>query len=185
MNPPTDSARPEVSRPEFSRIVRLDEIGRMQWPTHVEADEAECAALAKRFGFAALDWLSADFSLVREGKTVFASGSIGAQLAQPCIATGDSVAEEVQEEFAIRFVPEGEANRTEPGEEIEIDAEACDILPYAGERIDMGEAIAETLALAVNPYPRSPGADAWLRDAGVMTEEQAGPFAALAALKAK
>lgn len=169
--------------PEFSRIVRLDELGRMQWPAHVAADENERAALARRFGFSALDRLEADYSLSREGSTLTATGDIRADLSQPCIATGEPVPEKVRENFTIRFLPDDQGTDT-PAEEIEIHADECDILTYDSNRIDIGEAIAETLALAVSPYPRSPDADTWLREAGVLNEEQAGPFAALAALKA-
>ena len=40
-----------------------------------------------------------------------------------------------------------------------------------------------TRALVVDPFPRSAGADAALREAGVLTEAEASPFAALAKLK--
>jgi uncharacterized metal-binding protein YceD (DUF177 family) len=56
---------------------------------------------------------------------------------------------------------------------------------HDGAAIDLGSAIADSLALAVDPYPRSPSADAALKDAGVLSEDEAGPFAALAALKSK
>lgn len=177
--------------PEFSRVVRLDEIGRMQFPAHLSATAEECAALAARFGFAALELLEGDYSLVRDGGTVLLTGTLRAALSQPCIATAEPVAEEVREDFAIRFVPEADLEPGAPGAEaeIEIDAEGADIVAYAGERFDIGEAIAETLALCVNPYPRSAEADATLRQAGVLSEEdaaeQSGPFAALAALKTK
>ena len=52
-----------------------------------------------------------------------------------------------------------------------------------GQTIDIGEAVAETMALAMTPYPRSAEADAYLREAGVLTEEQASPFAVLQSLK--
>lgn len=176
-----------TATPEFSHIIRLDAIGRLQWPVHVAADEGQRAALAARFGFLALDLLEAEFSMIREGATVMATGSLHARLAQPCTATGDPVAEEVREDFTIRFIPEAAdtGSEADPLAEIELDAQECDTLTYEAERIDMGEAIAETLALAVDPYPRSPKADSFLRDAGVLTEDQAGPFAALAALKGK
>ena len=51
--------------------------------------------------------------------------------------------------------------------------------------IDLGEAAAQTLALALDPYPRSPGAAAALKEAGVIGEGEAGPFGGLAALKGK
>ena len=41
--------------------------------------------------------------------------------------------------------------------------------------IDLGAALADTLALALDPYPRSPSAEAALKEAGVLSEEQAGP----------
>ena len=174
-----------ASPPEFSRIVRLDEIARLEWPATITADDAERAAIASRFSFASLNQLEAEYSIEREGKDIVATGRVRAALTQPCIATGEPVAETISEEFLIRFIPETEQQSGADDEEIELDAEECDILTYSGNRINIGEAIAETLALAVNPYPRSEVAAVYLREAGVLTEEQAGPFAALAALKGK
>ena len=60
-------------------------------------------------------------------------------------------------------------------------------MPIEDGAIDLGEAAAETLLLALDPYPRAPNADAVLREAGVKPEgeeeREPGPFAALAALK--
>jgi hypothetical protein len=56
---------------------------------------------------------------------------------------------------------------------------------HDGQAIDLGAAIADSLALVLDPYPRSPRAADALREAGVISEEEAGPFAALAALKGK
>jgi hypothetical protein len=39
------------------------------------------------------------------------------------------------------------------------------------------------LSLALDPYPRGPRADEALKSAGVLSEAEAGPFAALAKLK--
>ena len=155
--------------PEFCRFVRLDEIGRMEWPAHVSATSDERAALARRFGFSALDRLEASYTMTREGTVID--------------ATGEPVPETVNEPFVIRFVPDDGEHASARDEELELDAGECDMVTYSGGRIDMGEAIAETLALAANPYPRSAAADTYLREAGVLTEDQAGPFAALAALK--
>ena len=56
---------------------------------------------------------------------------------------------------------------------------------YDGAAIDVGEAVAETLSLSLDPYPRAPGAEEALEAAGVKSEEEAGPFAALAGLRDK
>ncbi|BAV65268.1 YceD family protein [Sphingobium cloacae] len=167
--------------PEFSRPVRIDQLGRHAAPMTISANEAERAALARRFNLLALDRLEADYALAEEDGAILARGHVRADLAQPCVATGVPVPETVDTELLLRFVAEESA--LPEGEELELDAEDCDTIGYSGNIIDMGEAVAETVALAMTPYPRSPEADAVLREAGVLTEEQASPFAALLSLK--
>ena len=88
----------------------------------------------------------------------------------------------MDQDFAVRFVgPEAMPD----AEEVELSAEDCDIMDHDGQAIDIGEAVAQSFGLALDPYPRSPDAEARLREAGVLSEEQAGPFGALAALKDK
>jgi uncharacterized metal-binding protein YceD (DUF177 family) len=70
-------------------------------------------------------------------------------------------------------------------EEVELAADALDTVEIEGGAIDLGEAAAETMALALDPFPRAPGAAEALEAAGVISEEDAGPFAKLAGLKAK
>ena len=70
-----------------------------------------------------------------------------------------------------------------PDEEIELGESDCDTVFYDGAMIDLGGAIADTLALSLDPYPRSAGAEAALKEAGVLSEEQASPFAVLAKLR--
>ena len=70
-----------------------------------------------------------------------------------------------------------------PDDEIELSESDCDVVFYDNAAIDLGTAIADSLALSLDPYPRSAGADAALKEAGVLTEEQASPFAVLAKLK--
>ena len=60
-----------------------------------------------------------------------------------------------------------------------------DVVFYDGAAIDLGEAVAETLVLSLDPYPRAPGAGETLKAAGVKSEEEAGPFGALVGLRDK
>lgn len=168
-----------MTPPEFSRPQRLDTIGAGESRVAVEADPAERAALARRFGLIAIDKLTADFTIRRDAAGIIARGRLSGAVVQPCSVTGDPVPAKIEEDFAIRFVPEGEGG----GDEVELSEEDCDTVFYTGGAIDLGEAAAETLALALDPFPRSPGAAAALREAGVLSEEEAGPFAALAKLK--
>ncbi|HEY0621678.1 DUF177 domain-containing protein [Sphingomonas sp.] len=165
--------------PEFSRPQRLDTIGAGESRVSVEAEAGERSALARRFGLIAIDSLKADFTIRRDAAGIIARGRLTGAVVQPCSVTGDPVPAKIEEDFAIRFVPEG----GESGEEIELSEDDCDTVFYTGGAIDLGEAAAETLALALDPFPRSPGAAAALREAGVLSEEEAGPFAALAKLR--
>ena len=167
-------------RDDFAHRLRLDTISAGQ-RLDLVADEAERKAVAERLRLASLDRLEAHAVLERDGQQVRARGRVRAALEQSCIATGDPVAEHVDEPFDISFLPAPVEGT--PDEEIELGAEDCDVVFYDGQAIDLGEAIADTLALAMQPYPRSPDAEDALKDAGVLSEEQAGPFAALAKLK--
>ena len=147
------------------------------------ADADERAAVAARLGLASLGRLDAHAVLRRDGTTITASGRVKASLEQRCVATGDPLPVRVDEAFDLRFVPEP---KTAGGdEEFELGADELDTLFHDGQAIDLGAAIADSLALALDPYPRSPKAEAALREAGVISEDEAGPFAALAALKGK
>lgn len=167
--------------PEFSRPVRIDQLGRHADGVTIVANAEERGALARRFGLLALDRLEADYALTEEQGVLFARGRVRAALAQPCVATAAAVPETIDESFTLRFVRD-DAPMPE-GAELEIDAEDCDTIGYDGAVIDMGEAVAETMALAMAPFPRAADAEDVLRQAGVLNEEQASPFAALLALK--
>lgn len=167
--------------PEFSRPVRTDQIARHAQGMTITADAGERDALARRFNLTSLDSLEADYALSEQDGAIEARGRLRARLAQPCVATGVAVPETIDTDFLLRFVPEGSG--ADGGEELEIDSEDCDTIGYDGQTIDIGEAVAETMALAMTPYPRSAEADAYLRQAGVLTEEQASPFAVLQSLK--
>ena len=172
-----------MTAPEFSRTVRVDTLGEIPRELSIEAEETERAALARRFGLPAIAGLSAALALTRTGVEVTARGRIKAEVTQSCVATAEPVEATVDEPFEIVFRPPPDASA--PDEEVELGESEMDVVFYDGASIDVGEAVAETLALSLNPYPRLPGAEEILRQAGVKSEEEAGPFGALAALRDK
>ena len=167
---------------DFGHRLRIDSIAHGQ-RVDIVADEAERAAVAARLRIESLQRLEAHAVLERDGSQVRARGRVRAALEQACIATGEPVPEHVDEPFDITFMPAPVDGS--PDEEVELGPEDCDIVFYDGQAVDLGTAIGDTLALAMEPYPRSPAAEETLRQAGVMSEEEAGPFAALAQLKKK
>jgi len=169
-----------VTAIEFARPIRLDTLGSAGQSVRIAAEPAEREALAARFGLLALERLEAEVSLARDGATVIAEGRLQAEVVQACIASDEPVPARIDEPFTLRFVP---AEMLADGDEIELSEADCDTLPYDGRVIELGEAVAETLALALDPFPRSPNAEAALREAGVVGEDEAkaasSPFAKL------
>jgi uncharacterized metal-binding protein YceD (DUF177 family) len=171
-----------VSLPEFSRSVRIDAIGVEPRQMAIEAEPDERAALSRRFGLVAIDRLAAEADLARRGTAVVARGRVTAAVTQSCVASGEPVEAAIDEAFDIEFRPTPAADADE---EIELGESELDVVFFDGGAIDLGEAAAETVALALDPYPRAPGASEALKAAGVKSEEEAGPFGALAGLRDK
>ncbi len=155
----------------------------------IVASAAECAALARRFGVTAIHALKAEVSFDEKDGAVLADGTLAASIEQPCAVSRDDFTYDVTEPLSLRFVPESSGRAYEPDEEIELDSDDLDEIEYAGETFDIGEAIAQTLGLAIDPYREGPGAEAVRQDAGIESDENrapSGPLAeALAALKGK
>jgi uncharacterized metal-binding protein YceD (DUF177 family) len=164
----------------FAHQLRLDQV-RDGERLDLVANDAERSAIARRLSLQGLDRLEAHVCLERAGAIVRAKGRLVAALEQSCVVTGDPVAAHVDEPFALLFTPEPASST--PDEEVELGEADCDTVFYDGALIDLGSAIADTLALSLDPYPRSAGADAALKEAGVLTEGQASPFAILAKLR--
>ena len=166
---------------DFAHRLRLDTI-RDGDRIDLAASDEERIAIARRLGLIGIERLDAHATLSRTGKSVRAEGRLAAALTQSCVVTGEPVSTLVDEPFELVFMPEPEGSGGhEP--EIELGETDCDTVFHDGSAIDLGAAIADTLALNLDPYPRSAGADAALKEAGIMTEEEASPFAALAKLR--
>jgi uncharacterized metal-binding protein YceD (DUF177 family) len=154
----------EFSRPVAAGGLAEEEIHR------IEATAAERTALARRFGLRALESLSAEVRLAPLGRGLRLDAALEADVVQECVVTLQPVPNHVSERFALVY---GEAPAS-PDEDSVVE-------PLENETIDIGEAVAQQLSLALNPYPRAPGAAVDRRWTGEDTVE--GPFAALAKLK--
>ena len=166
-----------MSAPEFSRIV--DRRHLTAPPVKLVANEGERRALASRFGLVRIDRLEAVVELEADGDAVIANGTLSAEIVQSCAVSGDDLPVTISEPVALRFVPE---KRVET-EELELAEEELDEIPYSGTSFDLGEAVAQSLALAIDPFATGPDADRVRKEKGLSDEAASGPFAALAALK--
>ena len=173
---------------ETSELVRLVKPRALPAGTmEVEANEAERAALAKRFGITAIHAFTAKVELGEKDGAVVAEGALNATLEQPCAVTRDDFTYDISEDFSLRFVPAGRLGEYEEDAEFELTEEDLDEIEYEGETFDLGEALAQELGLAIDPYREGPDADAMREETGIESDEDrkpSGPLAeALAALK--
>lgn len=182
-----------ANAPEFSVPVDIRKL--YDAPKKLAANADECAALAARFGLEAINSLTACIGYHEEGKTIIAKGTLSADIIQQCVISLEPFASTVTQDFAIGFCPaqtmqaifaEGEAAEGEAAGEpsFEIEADDCDIMPYEDGRFDIGEAVAQTFALALNPFPRGPDAEQVAQKHGLVTAvPKDNPFAVLQQLK--
>lgn len=192
-----------VTMIEFSRPVPLQRILDTESDLVIEATAEECRALASRFDLISLNRLRAEIRLrrVQGGKLIALSGRVRGAPVQRCVVTLVPVAGEIDESFSLLFAPSSRAVRDrKAGVELYIDPMADEPEPIEGESLDVGEVAAQQLALAIDPYPRAPGAtlEQALRETafsvrGIRGESGSGepskalvsPFAALAKLRRK
>ncbi len=166
---------------EFERIVKLDRLP--NGTLELSANDAERAALARRFGIPGVLALRAAVTFEPEGTEIPVTGRLEAEIEQTCAVSGETFRNTIDEPLSMRFVPMRPAPNVGEDEEIELTVDELDLIEFEGQAFDLGEAIAQSFGLAIDPFAEGPGAQA-ARDAGLVSSEAAsGPFAALAALK--
>lgn len=174
-----------------SELTRLVKVRPLPGETiAIEADAGERAALAERFGLAGIDKLHAAIDLEYRAGAIRASGTLAADVQQVCAVSGEAFPARIEERVDLRFVERSDETQTAQADEeieIELEAEECDEIEYSGEAFDLGEAVAQTLGLAIDPYAEGPEADAARERAGISGDDTpSGPLAeALAALTKK
>jgi hypothetical protein len=171
---------------EFSRQIVADQVGVQETLREIAANAAERAKLADRFGLLSLERLSATVHL-RRGRDglIRVRGRLVADATQACVVTLEPVAAHLEQDFAVCFAAEGEAeggpgSGAGGGEVVLALDEADPPEAILDGRIDIGEAVAQQLALALDSYPRSPAA-ALSAPEGDAETARAPAFAALSA----
>ena len=176
-------AKDPEPRGEFTRLVAADRLGDSETTREIEATPAERAALARRLGLVALDRLTASVGLRRlQGGLVRVGGRFEADVVQACVVTLEPVPARVAADFAVLFAagPVAEERVANVAADAEDPPE-----PMVDGKIDLGETAVQQLALALDPYPRAPGAEVPAEYAGAAADDgrTRGPFAALTGLK--
>lgn len=150
---------------EFARPFALDSLRDRAVRQKIDAGPAERAALAARFGILGIDRLHGELALrrVRAGNAVRVEGRLRADVTQACVVTLVPVLQTIDTDFAVVFVPPEDLKPIPVDEDGAVDIEAFaaeedleEALPEGP--LDLGELLAQELAVALEPYPRAPGA---------------------------
>lgn len=167
----------------FTHVMTVEEAQRQRDPLTIAANSDECAAVARRFDWRAVTRLKATLHFSGAGAEVRIDGTVRANVTQACVATARPVTTHVEAPFALRLVPSAQIEAEAEEAELELSGDSLDTVGYQEARFDLADIVAETLALAAPPWPRSLDADVWLVEHGIREDQDSGPFAALAALK--
>ena len=163
--------------PEFSRPLKVDRVPRGGSYEKIVAEGAELKALALRLDVPALHGLRAELMATPwRGGGLKLEGFLRANLEQESVVSLEPFRHEV--EFPVTRYFMADSAKVED-EEAEVD-------PIVNGYVDLGEVVAETLALDLDPYPRKPG-ESFEAPGENETERPAAvsPFAALNKLKSK
>ena len=154
--------------PLFSHRVKMDDIPERGLVVQVEVPEEARQAISKAFGLVAISALKASVTFKKKGKEASATGLLDATVTQTCVVTLEAFEETVQEPLDLHFAPDAPAldDETAP-------LDAPD--PIINGEIELGGLVVEFLALALDPYPKKPGAEFRFE----AESEAEHPFAAL------
>jgi hypothetical protein len=166
--------------------IRLDSMPVAGRDVSIAPDAAERSVLAEQLGVSSVDRLEVKLHAVRFRGGIRVTGRLGASVTQPSVVTLEPISQEIAEPIDRIFLPGGEKDYAGPANaEVFVDLSGEDIPDhFEGNEADLTALIVETLALAVDLYPRGEGES--LDEVGDKPDLDAtSPFAALKALKPK
>jgi uncharacterized metal-binding protein YceD (DUF177 family) len=171
---------PDVGK-AWPNLVGMAEIAREPVSRTLMADDEARPRIAKVVGVDALLSLEAKVRAATWLDGAQINGTWRARVTQTCGVTLEPFDTDLDGEFQIRAVPEGsQALQTTEDHELELDLEADDPPDMlTSDQLDLGAYVVEDLSLAVDPFPRKPGAEFEAPDMG----GEISPFAVLAKLK--
>jgi hypothetical protein len=170
-------SRSPKNPPPWSVPVARDDIAPTGQHFDLAADEGTRAALARMAAVSELPRLAASFDVTRHGGSgLRVTGRVWATVGQACVVTLEPLVNEIEEEVDLIFMP-GAAGAEPASAKSEVQ-EGPE--PLIDERVDLGAIATEFFMLGLDPYPRKAGV---AFESPQSEEADAGPFAALAALK--
>jgi len=150
---------------------------------NVVATPDQLTRIAKIALVSSLERLSAKFSAKPVDGGAKISGSLFAELTQPCVVTLVPVTQKIQENLNRVFLTgEEHVQAAKAGSEIFVDLQDDDMPDYfSGPDLDLSHYLLEVLGLAIDLYPKAQGAELSTEQKGELSRDLS-PFSVLRAL---
>ena len=134
---------------EFSRPLQVDRVPALGSHERIAADERECAALAKRLGLPKLHSLGGLLKAVPwRGGGLKITGTLKAEVDQVSVISLETFTSTLEYAIERYFMPLRAGNPSAGDDDV-------DTIEHG--MVDLGEILAETMALELDPYPRKQG----------------------------
>lgn len=165
--------------------LRLDDVPEGGRYVRLEADAEIRAAVAKALKLRGVDSLAAEFEVTRRGADgLRVRGRVAGVVGQECVVSLEPLTNSIDEPVDVEFSSKVDVQPQRGGDDEQTESHMMTDgpEPLIGGTVDLGALAVEFLLLGVDPYPRNE--DAAFETPSGMADD-AGPFAALAALKKK
>ncbi|HEV7274972.1 MAG TPA: DUF177 domain-containing protein [Devosiaceae bacterium] len=162
--------------------IRVDNMPPTGRGLRLAPDAEEREALAAALGISAVERLEVSLQAVKFRGGMRVTGQLEAEIVQPSVVSLEPVRQVIVEPIDRVFLPG--PGKPAPGAEIYVDLEADDPPDhFEGPEADMSDLVIETLALAIDPYPRAEGESVETLGLPVDEDDEPSPFARLKVLK--
>ncbi|HET7717408.1 MAG TPA: DUF177 domain-containing protein [Bauldia sp.] len=173
-------------KPQLSRTIETGSIGDAGISEHIEASADERAAIAAEHNLISVDSLSADLDIRRSAAgLIVVDGVLRAEVVHTCVISLEPAPQSIDEPIHVTLAAAGSKEAPpppKPGAEIMIDPEIDQPDVIAGPTTDLGRIVLEHFTLALDPYPRAPGAKLPAAASTGAETPAESPFAALSGL---
>jgi uncharacterized metal-binding protein YceD (DUF177 family) len=174
--------RPGTREP-WSAPLRVTQVPAEGLSIDIAASEPQAAAVAETGQVRHVRNLRTEVRLTHErGGRIRVSGRVSAVVGQTCVVTLEPIDSTIDEPIDLLFAPPEMIPQTPTSDGDHETGSTPDLPePIVDGQIDLGRLATDALFLAIDPYPRKPGAV--FEPVNEEDDPQAHPFAALQALK--
>lgn len=173
-----------IQAPQFSYPFDLSSVSQAGHQETVEVPPSACRTIAAAYGIDGIEDFTASFRLTRVSRNEFAlKGHFSAVVLQTCILTLKPMRTLTEADFERRYDIVAPRTLKQESSKTIVELESEERETLQGTSLDLAVPLLEELSLAIDPYPKLPGA----RFAGGSPENSAreSPFAVLRTLKDK